>query len=144
MEIWSPAWMKYIKQTNSLKYGNMVTFPCFFLVIKTFIGVGRVVGTIIPQFETTEMICEGLKTLKAWNLLWNPKFIMTDKSSAELEAIGNTFPSCTCFICDFHRSQVFDIWVNKGCHEVTNHLEKNVTDSFRKLAYAPTGWVKFL
>ena len=62
-------------------YGNVVTcidaiyktnkyaFPCFFVVVKTSIGTGRVVGTIIPQFETTEMICEGLKTLKAWNPL---------------------------------------------------------------------------
>ena len=131
-------------------YGNVVTcmdaiyktnkyaFPCFFLFVKTSIGIGRVVGTIIPQFEMTDMICKGLKTLQAWNPLWNPKFFMTDKSSAELEAIGIAFPACTHFIYDFHRSQAFDRWVNRGCHEVPNHLKKNVTDNFRKLAYAPT------
>jgi len=47
-------------------YGNVVTcmdaiyktnryaFPCFFLVIKTSIGVGRVVGTITARFETAQ------------------------------------------------------------------------------------------
>ena len=67
-------------------YGNMVTymdaiykinkhtFPCFFLVVKTSIGIGRVVCTIIPQFETTDMIRKGLKTLQAWNPVWNPNF----------------------------------------------------------------------
>lgn len=49
-------------------YGNVVTcmdaiyktnryaFPCFFLVVKTSIGIGRVVGTILPQFETADLI----------------------------------------------------------------------------------------
>ena len=36
---------------KTLRYG----FPCFFLVVKTSIGVGRVVATIIPQFETEEL-----------------------------------------------------------------------------------------
>jgi len=81
----------------------------FFLVVKTSISIRRVVGAIIPQFETTDMIHKGLETLQAWNPSWNPKFFMTHKSSAELEAIGLT---CIHFICDFHRSQAFDRWVN--------------------------------
>ena len=32
---------------RTTKYG----FPCFFLVVKTSLGMGRVVGTIIPQQE---------------------------------------------------------------------------------------------
>ena len=33
-------------------------FPCFFLVVKTSLGTGQVVGTIIPQYETTELIAK--------------------------------------------------------------------------------------
>jgi len=54
------------------QYGNTITcmdatyktllygFPCFFLVVKTALGIGRVVATIIPQYETEEFIQEGL------------------------------------------------------------------------------------
>ena len=149
--------MQTIQQQKWLStYGNTVTcmdaiyktnkyaFPCFFLVVKTSICIGRVVGTIIPQFETTEMICKGIKTIQGWNPSWHPKFFMTDKSSAELEAIGIAFPTCTCFICDFHRSQAFDRWVNKGCHEVPHHLKKSVMDNFKMLAYASTSKLQFL
>ena len=62
---------------KTLRYG----FPCFFLVVKTSVGVGRVVATIIPQFETEELIAEGLRVIKSWNPLW---YFMTDKSAQEL------------------------------------------------------------
>ena len=50
-----------------VKYGNTVTlmeaiyktckynFPCFFLTVKTSVGIGQVVATIIPEFETEEI-----------------------------------------------------------------------------------------
>ena len=65
---------------KTLRYG----FPCYFLVVKTSIGRGRVVGTIIPQYETEELIAEGLKIINQWCPQWNPKYFMTDKSSQEL------------------------------------------------------------
>ena len=65
---------------KTLRYG----FPCFFLVVKTALGIGRVVGTIIPQYETEEFIQEGLQKLKEWNPGWSPQFFMTDKSAQEL------------------------------------------------------------
>ena len=46
------------------QYGNTITcmdatyktlpygFPCFFLLVKTALGIGRVVGTIIPQHSS--------------------------------------------------------------------------------------------
>ena len=65
---------------KTLRYG----FPCYFLVVKTSIGVGRVVGTIIPQYETEKLIAEGLKIIQQWSPQWNPKYFMTDKSPQEL------------------------------------------------------------
>ena len=65
---------------KTLRYG----FPCFFLVVKTSVGVGRVVGTIIPQYETEALITEGLRIIREWNPQWSPKYFMTDKSAQEL------------------------------------------------------------
>ncbi len=112
-------------------YGSVITcmdaiyktnIPCFFLVVKTSIGKGRVVATIIPQFETTDLIAEGLRILRSWCPSWTPKFFMTDKSSAELEAIGTIFPSTIRFICDFHRSQAIDRKVFMKFHLIKRRL----------------------
>ena len=97
------------------KYGNLVTmmdgiyrttkygFPCFFVTVKTSLGIGRVVATIITQDETEALLTEGLKILKQWNPQWSPTYFMTDKSSVELGAVANTFPNCIRLLCDFHR-----------------------------------------
>ena len=46
-------WLQQYGTTyKTLWYG----FPCFFLVVKTALGIGCVVGTIIPQYETEEFI----------------------------------------------------------------------------------------
>ena len=142
----TPQQQKWLKS-----YGNIVTcmdaiykmnryaFPCFFLVVKTSIGKGGVVGTIIPQFETTNLIAKGLNILKLWNPSWGPKFFMTDKSAAELEEIGSALSSTIRFICDFHRSQAVERWVNKGVHQVSPDQKKVVIDNFKTLAYVTTG-----
>jgi len=64
------------------KYGNDVTlmdgiyrttkygFPCIFLTVKTSIGSGMVVATIIPQYENEALLAEGLTILKQWNPLF--------------------------------------------------------------------------
>ena len=41
---------------RTTKYG----FPCIFLTVRTSIGRGMVVATIIPQFENEDLIAEGL------------------------------------------------------------------------------------
>ena len=58
------------------KYGNNITlmdgiyrttkygFPCIFLTVKTSIGTGMVVATIIPQYENEDLLVEGLTILK--------------------------------------------------------------------------------
>ncbi len=102
------------------KYGNSITlmdaiyrttkygFPCFFLTVRTSIGTGMVIATIIPQHENEDMITEGLSILKQWNPEWSPKYSMTDKSDAELNAIKTVFPSTIRLLCDFHRAQAWE------------------------------------
>ena len=120
---------------KTVKYG----FPCFFLVVRTSIGIDRVVGTIVPQYETEELITEGLSIIKTWNPDWKPHFFMTDKSSSELGAVASVHPECSQLLCDFHRAQAVERWVNKGTNGVLPSNKPLVTDAFRRLAYAPTG-----
>lgn len=117
---------------KTLRYG----FPCYFLVIKTSIGVGRVVGTIIPQYETEELIAEGLKIIQQWSPQWNPKYFMTDKSPQELGAISMVHPKCIRFICDFHSLQAVERWVNKSSNGINLADKAEVKSSFRTLLYA--------
>ena len=137
-----------------LRYGNDVTcmdaihktvkygFPCFFLIVRTSIGIGHVVGTIVPQYETEELITEGLSIIKKWNPDWKPQFFMMDKSSAELGAVAAVHPQCFRLLCDFHRAQAVERWVNKGTNGVQPSDKALVTDAVRRLAYATTGRIK--
>ena len=133
------------------KYGNVVTlmdsvyhttkygFPCFFVTIKTSLGMGRVVATIIPQYENEELLTEGLQVLKKWNPKWSPRFSMTDKSSVELQAIGNVHPSCIRLLCDIHRAQAWERWVKKLANSVLPQHRDTVLSCLKDLAYAMTG-----
>ena len=139
------------QQRLIVKYGNVVTcmdaiyrtnkygFPCFFLVVKTSLGTGQVVGTIIPQYETTELIAEGLKILKSWNPDWIPKYFMTDKSAQELDAIKICHPQTVRYICDFHRAQAFERWVAKGSNGIQPERRRKVTADLKALAYSSNG-----
>ena len=133
------------------KYGNNITlmdgvyrttkygFPCVFLTVKTSIGSGRVVATIIPQHESEDLLIEGLSVLKEWNPQWSPKFTMTDKSAVELGAIKQVFPSTTRLLCDFHRSQAWERWVSKNANDVLPLDRDTVLAHLKKLAYSLTG-----
>ena len=139
------------QQTLLRKYGNIVTlmdgvyrttkygFPCFFLVVKTSLGMGRVVGTIIPQQENEVLLAEGLKIIKEWNSDWSPLYTMTDKSSIELGAIGQVHPKAIRLLCDFHRSQAWERWVNKNSNGVSPHDRETVLGYLKELSYAKTG-----
>ena len=133
------------------KYGNLITmmdgiyrttkygFPCFFVTVKTSLGIGRVVATIVTQDETELLLTEGLKILKQWNPNWTPSFFMTDKSSIELGAIGSIFPNCIRLLCDFHRAQAWERWVSKTANGVPSSDKDIVLSYLKDLAYANTG-----
>ena len=83
--------------------------------------MGRVVGTIIPQQENENLLAEGLKVIKEWNPDWSPLYMMTDKSSVKLEAISQVHPKAIGLLCNFHRSQASERWVNKNSNGVSPH-----------------------
>ena len=118
---------------------NIEVWFSLFLVVRTSIGIGRVVGTIIPQYENEELITEGLSILTQWNPDWKPRFFMMDKSSVELGPVAAIHPQCFRLLCDFHRAQAVEMWVNKGTNGVHPTDKALVTEAFRRLAYATTG-----
>ena len=132
------------------EYGNIITlmdgiyrttkygFPCFFLTVKTSLGLGRVVATIIPLYESEELLAEGLAILKEWNPKWSPCYTMTDKSSVELGAIGEVHPNTIQLLCDFHRSQAWERWVNKNANVVLPQDRDIILSYLKDLAYAVT------
>ena len=124
MEIWSPRWTESIEQ---LSMDSLV----FFVTVKTSLGIGRVVATIVTQDETELLLTDGLKILKQWNPNWIPSYFMTDKSSIELGAIGSVFPNCIRLLCDFHRVQAWERWVSKTANGVLSS-DKDVVLSYLK------------
>lgn len=103
-----------------VKYGNTVklmachiqngkyNFPCFFLTVKSSVSIGQVVATIIPEFETEEMLSQGLQILKSWTPTWNPSFFVTDKSSVELNVVAVVHPKAVRLLYNFTLAQAQD------------------------------------
>ena len=112
----------------------MLLFNC-----QDVLGIGRVVTTIIPQYESEQLLTEGLSVLKRWNPDLSPQFSMTDKSNVELRAIGNVHPLCIRLLCDFHRAQAWERWVNKSVNGVLPEDRDAVLGLLKDLAYATTG-----
>ncbi len=53
-------------------------------------------------------------------------------------AIAAVHPSTIRLICDFHRAQAVDRWVNRSQNGVPSSLKEVVKDMMKKLAYAKT------
>ena len=77
------------------------------------------IGIFITFSETVQSITLGLEILKL--LLhengiscFNPKFFMSDDSSAQKAAIKNNFPSATILLCQFHVVQALWRWLQSN------------------------------
>ncbi|KAK3755969.1 hypothetical protein QZH41_016829, partial [Actinostola sp. cb2023] len=112
------------------------SLPLFFLAVKTNVDY-QVVASFIIQNESTDSIKEALGILKQWNPVWNPPFFMTDFSEEEITAVEETFPDCTVYLCDFHREQAWERWVNKKDNGVSGQKEE-VLSKLRQIARAST------
>nr|XP_018672308.1 uncharacterized protein LOC104265996 isoform X2 [Ciona intestinalis] len=96
--IYQTAWQKRLL----LRYGQDIclldatyktskyALPLFFLCIKTNVNY-QVVACFVTQNERQSDITEALEMIKIWTPEWNPKFFMTDKCEAEINAVEATF-----------------------------------------------------
>nr|XP_054769966.1 uncharacterized protein LOC129277817 [Lytechinus pictus] len=112
--------------------------PLFFLAVKTNSGYS-VVAEFVVQFETVAAIQMGLNTIQQWmiedGMQWNPAYFMTDFSEREIKAIELTFPTCSVFLCDFHREQSWVRWTKKTDNGVAD-CKKTVLFMMRNCAHA--------
>lgn len=97
-----------------LKYGNNMTltqklqteFSMLFPNSQNVSWDWPHVATIILEFESEEMVLQGIQVLKTWTPTWSPSFFMPDKSAEELNAQVHTEE--VCLLCDFHQAQAQD------------------------------------
>ena len=59
--------------------------------------------------------------------------------SIELGAIGQAHPNAIRLLCDFHRSQAWERWVNKNANDVLPQDRDTVLSYLKDLAYAVSG-----
>lgn len=95
-----------------------------------------VVAEFIIQSESAEEISEALTILKQWNPNWEPKYFMSDYSEAELCAIEQVFPDCKVYLCDFHREQAWERWVQDRNHNLNAANRNELLSLLRDCAWA--------
>jgi len=99
------------------RYGQLITLidathnttiyamPLFMLCVATNSGY-MVVGTFLAGDEQSATIASGLRVIASWCPDWNPQYIMSDFSEAQISAVEAVFPrmlvliSCVCVLCN--------------------------------------------
>ena len=136
--------MKHIFNT----YGNQLVLldatykttkyalPLFFLVVKTNVNFQACAVFVIQQ-ESTDMILEALNTVKKWNPKVTPKHAFVDFDEREITALESVYPNVKVFLCDFHREQAWNRWVNKADNGVANVADQ-IKVYLRSIAHSTT------
>ena len=85
--------------------------PLFFLAMKTNVNYSPVTSFIV-QNEDSKSISEALFRIKQYIGLdrIDIKNFMIDCSPMEMQSIGEVFPDCGLYLCDFHRNQCWGRW----------------------------------
>ena len=86
--------------------------PLFLLVVQTSVNF-QVVAIIVLEEESSELIMKALNIVRSWNPEINPKYAMVDFDAGEILSLEDVFPGILVFLCDFHREQSWNRWVNK-------------------------------
>ena len=108
--------------------------PLFFTVVTTNVNF-QVVGMLVFQEETKDMIKECLQIIFDWNLTVTPKFGMVETDKKENNALNELFPDIEVFICSFHREQAWTRWTNKSEY-VLSHIADDVKCCLHRIAHA--------
>ena len=106
----------------------------FFAVVKTNVNF-QVVGVLVFQEETKDLIKKGLQIIRNWNPKVTPKFGMVDFDEKEINALEELFPDIEVFIYCFHREQAWTRRTNKSEHGVS-HIADDVKCRLRRMAHA--------
>ena len=80
---------------------------------------------------------KALGIIKEWNPDVIPKYAMVDFDSGEILSLEKIFPSILVFLCDFHREQAWNRWVNKRTNNVFM-IADDVKRRLRRIANSRT------
>ncbi|CAG2217273.1 unnamed protein product [Mytilus edulis] len=95
------------------------------------------VATFITETEDSDSIKKVLLQLRQWNPEWNPSFFMCDYATEEINAIESGFPDSFVYLCDFHREQAWDRWLNAS-HNGVQLYKSQILYLLRNIATAST------
>ncbi|XP_021366093.1 uncharacterized protein LOC110458632 [Mizuhopecten yessoensis] len=108
--------------------------PLYLLCVQTNVGFAVVASMLLGR-DTKANLIEVLNIIRNWNHTWQPQSFMCDCDTREISALESVFNGCDVYLCDFHREQAWQRWVNDGKN---NLLDKKleVLQLFRSLANA--------
>ena len=108
--------------------------PLFFAVVKANVNF-QVVGVLVFQEETKDMIKKGLQITLDWNPTVIPEFGMIDFDEKEISTLEELFRDIEVFICSFHCEQAWIRWTNKSEHGVS-YITDDIKCCLRRMAHA--------
>ena len=126
---YAPHLMLFDATYKTTKYA----LPLFFTVVTTNVNF-QVVGMLVFQEETKDMIKECLQIICDWNLTVTPKFGMVETDKKENNGLNELFPDIEVFICSFHREQAWTRWTSKSKHGV-RHIADDVKRRLCRIAH---------
>ena len=78
-----------------------------------------IVFLIIVEDEGSELLNKVLQIIKVWNLDISQKYGLVDfNTTGEILGLGKVFDGIEIILCDFHREQSWQRWVNKKSYDV--------------------------
>ena len=83
------------------------------------------------------MITKALNTIKMWNPEVLPKYAFVDFDEREIVSLESIYPNIEVYLCDFHREQAWNRWVNKAENGVANVADQ-VKVYLRSIAHSIT------
>lgn len=125
--------------------GNMDRQHCrVFLILTHSCAGGLPLGIIITQSEESQVISQGLDTLKSLlpkdafsgRGMDGPLVFITDDSRAERSAIQRSFPQATLLLCSFHLLQAAWRWLWKREHGIQMSDRKPLLGIVKQIMYA--------
>lgn len=110
--------------------------PLYFICVPTNVNY-MTVATFITETEDSDSIKKVLLQLRQWNPEWNPSFYMCDYATEEINAIESVFPDSFVYLCDFHREQAWDCWLNAS-HNGVQLYKSQIVSLLKNIATAST------
>lgn len=110
------TWCVGLDSTHST---NLHRLSLFFIFGRDCFLQGQCLGFMLLERETTDAISTGLSEfVRSCEATFQPKFFVTDKSQAEINAIAKCFPQAIHYLCTFHVRQAWQRKLAEGSMKI--------------------------